>query len=157
MKNVSYEELYTSQGEYLPLRDALEAHYRLNPHFTRWHEYKRSEARRIIKAHDISHLVFGCDTRLLGEMQVQLWAKFAVAPLAWREKLTYFRDEESKVLLKNPVGYRRMLIFFLRNFSEVWRIRKQAQKMSKKWHYFDEDKYFDKSLAAIRAEYGIIV
>lgn len=157
MNQLDYNNLYTTASDHLPLQEALDIHYALNPQFTHWYKYQSPVAKKLVKAHDISHLLFGCDTQLMGEMQVQLWAKFAVQPLSWRETLAYVRDKESKVLLKNLVGYPRMLIFFIQNFAQVKKIKTKAAKMSKKWRYFEEDNYLSKPLGAIRAEYGIVI
>lgn len=157
MPQVAYDALYTAAADHLTLQEALDIHYALNPQFTHWHKYHSEVAQKLVKAHDISHLVFGCDTQLLGEMQVQLWAKFAVQKFGWRDTLKYARDKESKVLLKNPVGYRRMLLFFIQNFSQVKKIKHQAANMLKPWRYFEEDQYLSTPLGDIRAAYGIVI
>ena len=157
MNNVSYQDLYSAAANNLSLGSALDLHYQSNPQFTRWHRYSSAEAKSLVKAHDVSHLIFGCDTGLLGEMQVQLWSKFAVQPMGFRDKMKYARDKESRVLLKNPVGYRKMAIFFIKNFSEVKRIRVKCAAMSKQWIYFDEDNYLATSLGEIRASHGIVL
>jgi hypothetical protein len=157
MNHISYDALYSSTANHLTLQEALDIHYALNPQFTQWYKYNSEVAQKLVKAHDISHLVFGCDTGLLGEMRVQLWAKFAVQRFGWRDTLKYARDKESKVLLKNPVGYRRMLIFFIQNFAQVKLVRYQAAKMVKKWRYFEEESYLDITLGEIRSAYGIIL
>ena len=141
----------------MTLQDGLRKHYLLNPRFTPWDDYKGENAKKLVKAHDISHLVFGCDTSLLGEMLVQLWAKFAVQKFSFKESLTYARDKEAKVLLKNPVGYLAMFVFFVKHFSEIARVRRQAKLMPAKWIYFNEDAYLMMSVGDIRKRFGIIV
>jgi hypothetical protein len=151
------ENFYTTEVAALTLRDALHKHYMLNPQFTPWNDYKSQNAKKLVKAHDISHLIFGCDTSLLGEMRVQLWAKFAVQKFSFKESLAYARDKEAKVLLKNPVGYSAMLWFFLTHFSEVAKVRKQSQQMSENWVYFDEDKFMAMMVGDVRKQFGINV
>ena len=141
----------------MTLQEGLRKHYLLNPRFTPWDNYKGENAKKLVKAHDISHLVFGCDTSLLGEMRVQLWAKFAVQKFSFKESLTYARDKEAKVLLKNPVGYLAMFVFFVKHFSEIARVRRQAKLMPAKWVYFNEDAYMTMSVSDIRRRFGIIV
>jgi hypothetical protein len=157
MNYISYDELYSNAADHLTLQEALDIHYVLNPQFTNWYKYNSEVAQKLVRSHDLSHLVFGCDTGLLGEMRVQLWAKFAVQPFGWLDTLKYARDKESKVLLKNPVGYRRMLIFFIQNFAQVKLVKNQAAKMVKKWRYFEEDSYLAVPLGDIRSAYGIIL
>lgn len=141
----------------LTLEDGLRKHYLLNPQFTHWHDYKSDNAKKLVKAHDISHLVFGCDTSLLGEMRVQLWAKFAVQKFSFKETLAYARDKEARVLLKNPVGYLAMFMFFLKHVSEINKVRRQSQMMTAKWVYFDEDAYMKLPVGDIRKGFGIVV
>lgn len=141
----------------MTLQDGLRKHYLLNPQFTPWSNYKSENAKKLVKAHDISHLIFGCDTSLLGEMRVQLWAKFAVQKFSFKESLAYARDKEAKVLLKNPVGYLAMFIFFLKHFGEIRRVRRQSQLMPAKWVYFEEDSYMTTPVGAIRKRFGVVV
>ena len=141
----------------MTLQDALRKHYLLNPQFTPWSDYNSENAKKLVRAHDISHLIFGCDTSLLGEMRVQLWAKFAVQKFSFKESLAYARDKEAKVLLKNPVGYLAMFIFFLKHFGEIGRVRRQSQLMPAKWVYFEEDAYMTSPVGAIRKQFGVVV
>ena len=141
----------------LLLSEALRQHYVLNPQFTVWNGYKSDIAQKLVRAHDISHLVFGCDTSLLGEMRVQLWAKFGVQSFGFKESLSYAKDKEAKVLLKNPVGYWSMLVFFLRHFSEVFQVRRQAKFMLRRWVYFNENTYMQMTVRDIRQQFGIRV
>ena len=147
--------IHTVNG--LTLNDALCRHYVLNPQFTVWSGYKSDTAQKLVRAHDISHIVFGCDTSLLGEMRVQLWAKFGVKSFGIKESLNYAKDKEAKVLLKNPVGYWSMFVFFLKHLSEVRTIHKQSKLMIKKWVYFNEHAYMDMTVRNIRHQFGIQV
>jgi ubiquinone biosynthesis protein Coq4 len=151
----SLEDFYTEKINHLTLAEALEIHYSLNPQFTHWYKYHSEIAKKLVKAHDITHIVFGCDTSLLGEMRVQLWTKFGVKSFSWKETISYARDKESRVLIMNPIGYYAMLIFFIKHLSEVWKVKKQIKLFHKKWQYFQEDKYMNKTIVEIRNEYNI--
>jgi hypothetical protein len=139
------DTFYSIQVQSLTLEEALRLHYLKNPQFTIWSDYKGDIAKKLVKAHDISHIVFGCDTSLLGEMRVQLWAKFGVQKFGFKESLMYARDKEARVLLKNPVGYWAMLVFFLKHINELPKVRLQCKKMSMQWVYFDERNYYESS------------
>ena len=151
------KNFYTTELEAMALQDGLRKHYLLNPQFTHWSDYKSDNAKKLVKAHDISHLIFGCDTSLLGEMRVQLWAQFAVRKFSFTESMAYAGDKEARVLLKNPVGYLGMFWFFVTHFSEIRRVRKQSQQMSKKWVYFEEDAFMTMAVGDIRTRFGIVV
>ncbi len=146
---------YLKTIEALPLREALREHYVLNPQFTVWSDYTSPIAQKLVKAHDISHLVFGCDTSLMGEMRVQLWAHYAVKKFGIRESLKYANDKEAKVLLKNPVGYWAMFVFFVKNFNQLKKVRSQAKRMNKPWVYFEESSYLEMNIKEIRKQFGI--
>jgi hypothetical protein len=148
---------YIHAANDLTLKDALREHYALNPQFTVWSAYKSEIAQKLVKAHDISHIIFGCDTSLLGEMRVQLWAKFGVQSFGLRESLRYAKDKEAKVLLKNPVGYWAMLTFFVKNFDEVLKVRSKAKSMTQRWVYFDEHVYMAMTVRDIRKQFDIQV
>jgi hypothetical protein len=151
------EDFYLRDVEGMTLDEALLQHYRLNPQFTVWSDYKGEIAQKLVKAHDLSHILFGCDTSLLGEMRVQLWAKFGVQKFGFLESLTYAKDKEAKVLLKNPVGYWAMFLFFTKHFDEVGKVRAQSKRMLSKWIYFKEDALMSESIGNIRKKFGIAV
>jgi hypothetical protein len=157
MQSSISEDFYKYAVEKMTLTQALSSHYVLNPQFTIWSNYKSGIAQKLVKAHDISHIIFGCDTSLLGEMRVQLWAKFGVQKFAFQESITYARNKEARVLLKNPVGYWAMFLFFLKHFDEVRKVRAKSKVMFKKWHYFQEDLYMTKTIGEIREQFGIDV
>ena len=151
------DNFYTTEVEAMTLEEGLRKHYLLNPQFTPWRDYTSENAKRLIKAHDVSHLVFGCDTSLLGEMRVQLWAKFAVQKLSFKETLAYARDKEARVLLKNPAGYWAMFMFSIKHFGEFRRVHKRSLNMFGPWVFFNEDAYMAMPVGAIRKQFGIVV
>jgi hypothetical protein len=157
MNNTSTDLFYIQTVNDLPLAEALRRHYVFNPQFTVWSEYTSEIAQKLVKAHDISHIVFGCDTGLLGEMRVQLWAKFGVQKFGLKESLVYAKDKEARVLLKNPVGYWAMFVFFLKHFDEVCKVRLHSKIMPKKWVYFEEDAYMAMTVREIRKQFHIRV
>jgi hypothetical protein len=157
MLHTHYEDFYSYKIDHLTLAQALAIHYALNPQFTVWNHYTSLRAQKLVKAHDITHIVFGCDTSLLGEMRVQLWSKFAVQSFGWQETLRYAQDKEAKVLLKNPVGYLAMFRFFVKHLSEIGKVRAQAQRMDKKWIYFEEEAYMSLTVGEIRRQFNIVL
>jgi hypothetical protein len=157
LSTIDVGDFYTNAIETLTLSDALRRHYVLNAQFTVWNDYKSEIAQKLVKAHDISHLIFGCDTSLLGEMRVQLWAKFGVQQFGFRESFSYAKDKEARVLLKNPVGYWSIFKFFVTHFGEASAVRAQSKKMAKKWVYFKESDYMEMTVGEIRTRFGVAV
>jgi hypothetical protein len=148
-------EFYVTGNTNLSLTKALDEHYLRNPQFTRWHEYKTNTAQKLVRAHDIVHIVFGCDTSLLGEMRVQIWTKYATPTLTVRQKIEFLKNKESRVLLKNPVGYFAMMTFFVDNLKEFKKVKNNSKFLTKSWIYFDTETYENRTIGEIRNEFGI--
>jgi hypothetical protein len=55
-------DFYRSEIELMTLQEALSGYYLKNPSFTAYYQLKSERAKRLVRAHDISHLVFGCAT-----------------------------------------------------------------------------------------------
>jgi ubiquinone biosynthesis protein Coq4 len=157
MNQIQAESMYSERINDLTLGDALQLYYAQNPQFTVWSGYKSERARKLVKAHDVTHLIFGCDTSLLGEMRVQLWTKFGVKSFSLRESFLYAQDKEARVLLKNPVGYWAMFLFFLKHINEIRKIRARAKMMSQKWVYFEEEAYMTSKIGDIRKRFNIVI
>ena len=45
----------------------------------------------------------------------------------------------------------------LTHLSEILKIRKLAKLMSKKWVFFDEDRYMNTTIGDIRQEFNIVI
>jgi ubiquinone biosynthesis protein Coq4 len=149
-------QFYTTDINQMSLKDALNEHYKINPQFTPWYQFDTPEARNLIKAHDISHLLFGCDTSYNGEYCVQTWNKYGSnlnIPPAQAFKYIANRDLRSLVLPTSLFSYAMTHISLF--IKERSLIKKQAKLMTKKWQYFKEESYMDKTIGEIRAEYGI--
>lgn len=155
--NIIFSDFYSDKINNLSLKECLEIHYHLNPQFTRWDKYDALETRNLIKSHDISHIIFGCDTSYSGEYCVQTWAKLgANLNIPMRERIKYITKKDLIQLILPPklISYSLTHISEFSNFKQ--QIRTQAQLMTKKWEYFNEEKYMDKTIGEIRKEYNIV-
>jgi ubiquinone biosynthesis protein Coq4 len=149
---------YTTTINDWTLAKALEEHYKINPQFTRYDQFETLEAGSTIKSHDISHLIYGCDTSYLGEYKVQMWnnngSKNTMPKLSF--KLIFSKDLKSLIQLVIPTG----LIKFARDHKIEMdkvkaEIKARSTRMTKKWIYGEEEKYMDKTIAEMRGEFGI--
>jgi ubiquinone biosynthesis protein Coq4 len=149
---------YTETVNNLTLEQALIEHYKINPQFTRYYQFASIEGGSVIKRHDISHIIYGCDTSMLGEYKVQMWNNFGskntTPKLSF--KLIFSSDIKALVQLVLPTG----LIKYARVHKEELgkvktEVKTQSDKMTKKWIYGHEETYMQKTIAEIRAEYGI--
>ncbi len=154
--NISFEDFYSDKINEMNLQDALDMHYAINPQFTHWTLFKDKIARDLIRAHDISHVIYGCDTSYMGELFVQSWNKYGSSqniPIMEAPKYLLNNDLRSLVLPTSLFSFAFGHIGSIINNRR--RVKKQAQKMTKKWQYFKEDFYLDKTVGSIRKEYNI--
>ena len=137
MTQEQLSNFYTYDVNDMTLQKALDEHYKINPQFTPWDQFEASEARNLIKAHDISHLLYGCDTSYIGEYMVQTWnglgSNLNIKPRNGL-KYTMNRDLRSLVLPTSLFSY---AITHIPEFIKVRsRINTQSKLMTKKWQYF---------------------
>lgn len=99
MNDITYNTFYSSAINDISLTKALDIHYEKNPNFRKWNEYKSELMQKTMKAHDIAHVVFGCDTTLSGEFRVELFSFFGVN-LTFEE---YRKWLQIAKLTKNPL------------------------------------------------------
>jgi ubiquinone biosynthesis protein Coq4 len=158
MNPTKLNQFYTSDINQMTLRDAITEHYNINPQFTPYYEFETLEAGSTIKSHDISHIIYGCDTSYLGEYKVQMWNNFGSSKTMPKIsfKLIFSKDARALIQLVLPTG----LIKFAREHKVEMdkvkaKIKTQSAKMTKKWIYSGEEKYMDKTIGEVREEYGI--
>jgi ubiquinone biosynthesis protein Coq4 len=151
---------YTTTINDLTLAKALEEHYKINPQFTRYDQFETLEAGQTIKSHDISHLIYGCDTSYLGEYKVQMWNNNGSKNIMPRLnfKLVFSNDLKTLIQLVIPTG----LIKFAKEHKVEMdkvkaEIKTRSTQMTKKWIYGEEDRYLNKTIAEIREEFRIEV
>ncbi len=157
MTSTHFSTFYTNLINNLTLSQALDEHYKINPQFTPWYNFDQVEVRNLIKSHDISHLIFGCDTSYMGEFMVQTWNSFGSdTNINPKDSFKYLTNKNlrSLVLPTNLFGY---AITHILEFIKIRKlIKKQSKLMTKKWQYFEEELYINKTINQIRLEYGIV-
>jgi len=60
---------YTNKNSTQTLREGLEEYYALNPHVTP-PSSQPPEFAEILQAHDVGHVIYGCDTRMYDELKI---------------------------------------------------------------------------------------
>jgi hypothetical protein len=155
---MTFKEFYSTLSNNLTLKEAIELHYQVNPQFTRYNLFATQEGRDNVKYHDISHIIYGCDTSIDGESKVQIWNNNGSKNTTPKLSLRLIFSSDIKVLM--AIAFSPDLIkHILKNLDKINALKKdiksQASKMHKKWVYGKEDQYMDKTLGEIRAEYGI--
>ncbi len=142
----------------MALKQALLEYYNQNSSFTPYQKLKSARAQRLVCAHDISHLIFGCATDLEGEITVQLWTKHAAQmSLSATDKIMYLLEYEALRLVVN----REALSFFIvrhRDFRIFnTDISARARNMISKWQYFKGEDFFEERILDIRKKFGISI
>ncbi|MBV9387257.1 MAG: hypothetical protein JOZ78_12610 [Chroococcidiopsidaceae cyanobacterium CP_BM_ER_R8_30] len=82
---------YTNSNSTQTLRQGLEEYYAANPHVSDPRKLPLEFA-KILLAHDVSHVIYGCDTGMYDELKI--------LPLTWWTSNYKFRDHLRT--LKNP-------------------------------------------------------
>ena len=158
LQQFTFQDFYSNKINNLTLREALDIHYELNPQFTPWYKYDSPEAMSLIKAHDISHVIFGCDTSYGGEYTVQTWVKFGANLNIPKSQILKYLSNKDLIKIVLP---RKLITYAITHISDFQNIRKsiktQAKLMRRKWEYFQEEGYLNKTIGEIRSEYGIEV
>ena len=154
MPQFTQSNFYSTAINDLTLGEAFKIHYEINPQFTPWYDCKSKILQKMLRSHDISHIIYGCDTSFLGEMRVEFWNQFgSFIPKNWKDIKDALADKDTRKLI-TPTG---LIPFFLTHISEIFKVRKQAKLITKKWVYFDEEKYMDATIEKIRTEHGIVI
>jgi ubiquinone biosynthesis protein Coq4 len=158
MQNFTYSDFYSEKINNLTLKEAIEIHYTVNPQFQRFGTFKTETANSLIKAHDITHIIFGCNTGYDEEIRIQLWTRSGVIfNIPKKDIFKYLLDREALTLLLPKGIFRYIFTRFLLTLKEQEKVKKQASLMVKKWEYFKEDSYMDKTIGEIRKEFGITI
>ncbi len=101
-----YAEKFSTQT----LREGLAEYYALNPHLTP-PETQPPEFAKILRAHDVGHVIYGCDTGMYDELKI--------LPLFWwTSECTFQQFREMRK--KNTVVIDVMYNDLIRNKSTLW-------------------------------------
>ncbi len=136
----------------MTLREALDIYYLAHPQFTPWYDVPSPILKKTLRSHDISHVLFGCPTTMLGELRVQFWNTFGcVVPKSLRDIWDSLKDSNTRALVFQPG----VLKFFLTHIPQALQVRKAAGQMTKKWRFFEEEAYLDMTVGNIRRDFNI--
>lgn len=113
------------------------------------------EAKTFLKAHDIAHVLFGCDISLFGEGSVKIWTIFGTTMGFWRHIKAYKEANAFELSRNFSFGDVISNIFKLLFSIPVLIIR--ARKMHKPWPWGGFEPYMDRPIAEIRKEFNIRV
>ncbi len=145
---------FQGQDSHLSLREGL-AEYRSSVSDLLEEPAVSAGMREYVEAHDVAHVVFGCDTSGRGEIVLARWSLFgttdSIRPylraLAYRETARLFLA----ILDLRNIGYGIRAIPAA--LTAVWR----SLFMTRRWPSRDYGAWLDRPLAEIRREFNIRV
>ena len=150
---------FLKQNSALTLEQGLEELYEHNPEVART---SRAKGKSFID-HDLTHVIFGCDTSIHGELVLKPGILFGTT-ITVQELKDYAADEEVQRLNKEGEALLggffparlKMIVIYLPHFIYTWLFR--VRRMTRKWpHAAVTPEMLRSPLADLRREYGINV
>ena len=112
-----------------------------------------AKAQEFFACHDIAHVIFDCDTSIVGEGKVKLWTIFGTTLGFWNHLRQYSEANAFDLFRQFSPGH--VLSNLLRLLSLIPKTILRAKAMSKRWGWSDYEPYMDKQLKEIRKEFNI--
>jgi hypothetical protein len=112
-----------------------------------------NEAQIFFKCHDIAHVIFGCDTSIVGEGKVKIWTVFGTTLGFWNLVKGYSEANAFTLFKQYSVYHVLSNILKIVCLAPITIFR--ARCMSKKWDWSEYETYMDMSLVQIRKEFNI--
>ena len=141
----------------LTLRDGLEELYRHAPEVAVVSQRKG----KMFVDHDLTHVLFGCDTSLQGEILLKPWILFGTT-INRDEIKAYAMDPDVQMLNEEGIqlmggrvkAYTLLLTYYLPLFFWIW--VRRVRSMSAKWPHSDvTEDMMNTPLDELRRTYGI--
>jgi hypothetical protein len=159
--NKSPHPCYMDRNSTQTLRQGLEEYYALNPHITP-PETQPSEFARILRAHDVGHVIYACDTGMYDELKI--------LPLFWWTSEctfgTYLKMKDSPavdVMYADMIREKgvlwlygavlRVLPFLIPALIPIWF---KTQKRQKRLPFLEFEPLLNRSLLEIRQEFDLL-
>jgi ubiquinone biosynthesis protein Coq4 len=111
------------------------------------------EAQEFFKCHDIAHVVFGCDTSIVGEGKVKVWSIFGTTLGYWKHIQGY--AEADAFSLFRQYSWSHVLKSIFKLLTKIPQAIFRARRMTKPWTWSSYEPYLDMPLTQIREEFNI--
>lgn len=145
---------YQGQDSPMSLREGLAEYFGQNPGLMDPAGLPRDLAIGL-HSHDIAHVVFGCDTTLVGEVTLARWSLFGITG-SIRPYLTGLRRRETRGLFTDAFAqFRPRLLWRMIRAASLAILR--SLRMPERWPYEGYEPYLDQPLNEIRQRFGIRV
>jgi len=145
---------YEIQDTSLSLREGLAEYYSSDPGLLAPSDISEDMAIGL-RAHDASHVVFGCDTSVRGEVALARWSLFGAKGAATLY-LSGIRSRETRFLFSD--FFRKLRVSNIPHAAvDGLRALIRSFRMKTSWPSLKWEQYLDRPLADIRREFGIRV
>lgn len=152
---------YTDKNSTQILRQGLEEYYDANPDLTHPNQMPPDFA-KIMLAHDVSHVVFGCDTDMYDELKL-LPLIFLASDYKFRDYLRDRKNPAVDVMYDDLVKrqgllwlYGSILVVLPQLLPELVMIWFKTRGTRRYWLYFDFEPQLERSLLDIRQDFGLL-
>lgn len=112
------------------------------------------ESAALFRSHDICHVIFGLDTTLADETLADTRTLLSCDVGAQRYAAYLNSDPQARAIFRQT-GWGAIVWTTLRCLPRIVRAGFEALRMRKRWPWVPPDSYRERSLADLRAEYGI--
>ena len=152
---------YTDKYSTQTIRQGLEEYYAVNPKITDPRKLS-PEFAQILIAHDVSHVILGCDTNMYEEIKL-LPLSFWTSDFKLRDYIRTNQDPQIKPaidIMYDDLGvvwlYSSILFVLPRLIPELIIIWFKNRGRSKYYPFLDYDSLLDRSLLEIRQEFDLL-
>ncbi len=138
----------------ITLQHGLDKFYKKN--FKNFSDRPTTEkAKEFLLRHDVSHVIFGCDTSIYGEGVVKIWTTFGTTLGFWKMITEY--NEANAFELFRMYSFRHVANNIFRFLMIIPLTIVRARQMNKPWPWSNYKPYLNKPISEIRKEFNIEV
>ncbi|NNM21186.1 MAG: hypothetical protein HKO55_07955 [Gammaproteobacteria bacterium] len=112
------------------------------------------EVQAFFRCHDVAHVVFGCDTTMVGEGVLKIFTIFGTT-LGFRGHVTAYSGAGAFGLFRQ-YSTLHVLRSILRLLACIPHAVVHARRMSRRWPWADHSEYLDKTIEQVRREFNIV-
>lgn len=147
---------YQLQDCTMTLEEGLAEYYRVNPGLDDPQGMDNPESALWFRLHDSTHVIFGTHTGDLNEACNDWYTLFGVDQTLWQYGAGFSKTEQSSSILAYYLKWETVVMTW-RAMLLLPSVRRLAKAMHKKWPWHPSEQMYQRSLAELRAEYGIQV
>lgn len=147
---------YQSQASGQTLAEGLAEYYARNRGRVTPPSDLPPESVALFRSHDICHVIFGLDTNLADETMADARTLLS-CDVGWSRYVAYLSSDPAAKALFKELGYATAILATVRATPRIVRALVEALRMRKRWPWTPPEAYLSRTLADLRAEYGIRV